>query len=764
MIDFKTACEMAAGRVGIDAEVLLSYAAEDDLGGQDSRPDHWGYLSLFEGEGKLLYALTRYLKPQRVLEIGTADGCSASHILAAMEKNEAGKLVSLDINKDAGQKIPPALRHRWEFVCTDAVKWVESHRHEFFDMAVEDGSHELSFTVAMLRYLTDIQVPFVFVHDPYQYKEVREAVRRFYPHATYLRINPSVAGAALWAADSDSNRVKVSIVSGTYNRLPYLKNMVASARAALPYGTSYEIILVDGNSSDGTIEWAKTQRDVKLIEQGELRGGIAAFNVGCAAARGEYVVVANDDITFEPNAISAALVHLEDTPRCGGVAFAQISQARSDWHVNTMQVAGGGSVPYAQVGMFRRDLGDMAEWWALPGARHYGSDNWLSAQIWEMGYRIDAVPLARVKDYTPNDHLRFINNVAGTRGGNHPDSMAFHNAYPHGILKVGDPQYPITQEKRRRRVLFAPMFEDDYPIQKVQKNGLRHALQAWGDVIECDYYNTCNLYTSVMNFHPDVLVTELRSSRDMNEAQAKAIKERFPNLLWVNWYGDFWDRPLKDEEFVRAMQFCDLNTVVNGDLIAPFEARGIKTKFWQIGMEVDGLVIDPTKLPQVQNFDVLFLGNNYSPDRVALEKVLRALPCKVGIFGRHWQRAEGENLYDYRQGAALYHNAKIAISDAQWAATDRYCSNRIFQAMAARGAVVLQQRFKGMDYFGFVDEETVFIWDTLNDLPALIERALKDKARRKKVVENAYRLVLTRHTFDVRLKELQELLQEVERV
>ncbi len=764
MIDFKTACEMAAGRLGIEASILLSYATEDDLGGQDTRPDQWGYLSLFEGEGKLLYALTRHLKPQRVLEIGTADGCSASHILAAMEKNEAGKLVSLDINQDAGQKIPPALRHRWEFVCTDATKWVESHKHEFFDMAVEDGSHELSFTVAMLDYLKVLQVPLVFVHDPYQYRDVREAVRRFYPHATYLRINPSVAGAALWAADSDLNRVKVSIVSGTYNRLPYLKNMVASARAALPYGTPYEIILVDGSSSDGTIDWAKAQKDIKLIEQGELRGGIAAFNVGCAAARGEYVVIANDDITFEPNAISAALVHLEDTPKCGGVAFLQVNRTNPNWHVNSMQAVGGGALPYAQVGMFRRDLGDIAEWWALPGARHYGSDNWLSAQIWEMGYRIDPVSGARVKDYTPEDHLRFINNAAGTRGASHPDSLAFHNAYPQGVKRVNAPQYPVRIEPRRRRVLFAPMFEDDYPIQRVQKNGLRNALRAWGDVIECDYYNTCNLYTSVMSFRPDILVTELRDSRALNEAQAKAIKERFPHLLWVNWYGDFWDRPLQDAEFVKAMQFCDLNTVVNGDLIAPFEARGIKTKFWQIGMEADGLVIDPAKLPQVQNFDVLFLGNNYSPDRAELEKTLRSLPYKVGIFGKHWQRAEGENLYDYRQGAALYHNAKIAISDAQWADTDRYCSNRIFQAMAARGAVVLQQRFKGMDYFGFVDGETVIIWDELSDLPALVDRTLKDEATRKQIVKAAYHLVLTRHTFDVRLKELQDLLREVELV
>lgn len=764
MIDLKTAFEMAAGRLGTEAEILLSLATEDDWGGQDTRPDRWGYLSLFEGEGKLLYAITRFLKPERVLEIGTADGCSATHILAALEKNGAGRLVSLDISEGAGSRIPETLRARWEFVHTDALVWTKEHPHERFDMVIEDGSHELSFTTAMLKYTRASQSPFVFVHDPYQYKGVREAVRQTYPHATYIQITPSIAGAALWTAHSEINKVKVSIVSGTYNRVGYLKPMVESARKALPYGISYEIILVDGGSTDGTAEWAATQKDVRFINQGELRGGIAAFNVGCAAARGEYVVVANDDILFEPNAIAFALAHLEDNPKCGGVAFYQVNRENPNWHVNQMQGAGGRHLPYAQVGMFRRALGDMAEWWALPGAKHYGSDNWLSAQIWEMGYRIDPVPMARIKDLTPDDDLRKLNNAPGQRGYTHPDSLAFHNAYPQGVKRVDTPVYPVSIYPRKRRVLFAPMFDPTYAVQRIQKNGLRHALESWGDVLECDYHTTCDFYTSVMDYRPDVIVTEFRNSRPVNEAQAKSIRERLPHTLWINWYGDFWDRPLQDAEFVKAMQYCDLNTVVNGDLIARFEAHGIKTAYWQIGTEIAGLVIDPSKLPHVQNFEVLFLGNNYSPDRVVLGNMLRSLPYKVGIFGKHWDRSEGENLYDYVHGSALYHHAKIAISDSQWANADRYCSNRIFQAMAARGAVVLQQRFKGMEQLGFVNGNTIYAWDHLHDLPDMISHILTHESERKRIVENAYQLILNRHTFDARLKELQDLLAEVRRV
>ena len=92
--------------------------------------------------------------------------------------------------------------------------------------------------------------------------------------------------------------MQVSIVSGTYNRLPLLQLMVKSARQSAG-DLTHEIIIVDGGSTDGTREWCKSQDDIVLIEHGELRGAIKAYNDGYARARGEYVVTGNDDITFD---------------------------------------------------------------------------------------------------------------------------------------------------------------------------------------------------------------------------------------------------------------------------------------------------------------------------------------------------------------------------------------------------------------------------------------------------------------------------------
>lgn len=61
--------------------------------------------------------------------------------------------------------------------------------------------------------------------------------------------------------------IDLSIVFGTYNRLQYLRDTVAFARAsAAPL--SVEFVVADGGSTDGTVQWLKAQSDVVYIEHG----------------------------------------------------------------------------------------------------------------------------------------------------------------------------------------------------------------------------------------------------------------------------------------------------------------------------------------------------------------------------------------------------------------------------------------------------------------------------------------------------------------
>src|SRR5574337_870823 len=104
----------------------------------------------------------------------------------------------------------------------------------------------------------------------------------------------------------------LSIVTGTYNRLPFLARMIESARRQIPRHISYEFVVVDGGSTDGTLHWLEQQLAVHVIYHGNLRGAIRAFCDGAKAAQGDYVLMANDDIEFQPYSIMRGISYLEE--------------------------------------------------------------------------------------------------------------------------------------------------------------------------------------------------------------------------------------------------------------------------------------------------------------------------------------------------------------------------------------------------------------------------------------------------------------------
>jgi len=82
------------------------------------------------------YALVREMQPATVIETGTASGDLTSWVLTAMNKNNAGRLISIDIpprkgrltmtntltTDDVGILIPEEYRNRWEYHMGDAKK------------------------------------------------------------------------------------------------------------------------------------------------------------------------------------------------------------------------------------------------------------------------------------------------------------------------------------------------------------------------------------------------------------------------------------------------------------------------------------------------------------------------------------------------------------------------------------------------------------------------------------------------------------------
>ena len=103
----------------------------------------------------------------------------------------------------------------------------------------------------------------------------------------------------------------ISIVTPVFNSIRWIDLCVRSVRYALQ-GQSYEHILVDGGSTDGTLEYLKQQQDIRLI-LGPDRGMYDALNKGMAAARGRTVGHLNADEQYDRAGLTHALQRLEQS-------------------------------------------------------------------------------------------------------------------------------------------------------------------------------------------------------------------------------------------------------------------------------------------------------------------------------------------------------------------------------------------------------------------------------------------------------------------
>lgn len=160
-----------------DADTLMGYASEDEIGGYHPDPaqSKWIVGSIFEVEGKALYAIVRALKPKRAVEFGALHGCSATHILSALEANGDGELVSLDVSGYAGEPMLDALDKRWTFVGGDAVEYMQKNK-KHFDLVYEDTSHGEDTIRQLLTLSAKAKPKLIISHDALHFL-VGEAVR-----------------------------------------------------------------------------------------------------------------------------------------------------------------------------------------------------------------------------------------------------------------------------------------------------------------------------------------------------------------------------------------------------------------------------------------------------------------------------------------------------------------------------------------------------------------------------------------------------------
>jgi glycosyltransferase involved in cell wall biosynthesis len=110
---------------------------------------------------------------------------------------------------------------------------------------------------------------------------------------------------------------RLSVVTPTFNAARYLSATLESVAAI---ASPHEHLVIDGGSTDGTIELLRTwePRGVSWISEPD-RGQTHAVNKGLERARGELLLWINGDDEVVPDGIDAAVAHLDEQPDCQAV-------------------------------------------------------------------------------------------------------------------------------------------------------------------------------------------------------------------------------------------------------------------------------------------------------------------------------------------------------------------------------------------------------------------------------------------------------------
>jgi spore maturation protein CgeB len=141
--------------------------------------------------------------------------------------------------------------------------------------------------------------------------------------------------------------------------------------------------------------------------------------------------------------------------------------------------------------------------------------------------------------------------------------------------------------------------------------------------------------------------------------------------------------------------------------------------------------------------------------------MLTGLPYKVHLVGTGWvdypDHNAGNTTYEFEVSHAIRRAARIEVGDNQYATDTGFVSNRIFDCLAAGGAILLHQKVERLEEFtGLVAGVHYVEWTDYDDLKKKIATYMnpKNEARRKKIVDTAQAYVRECHSFDARLREL----------
>src|SRR6185369_11196983 len=153
----------------------------------------------------------------------------------------------------------------------------------------------------------------------------------------------------------------ISVILVLFNRAELTLACLRSL--AENHGVDIEIILIDNNSQDETPQLLDRLSGVRVIRNAENRNFLLAVNQAAKEARGDYILILNNDTQVLPGTLRSALDTIRSAPDIGAVGGrlvlldGTLQEAGSIiWRDGSCLGYGRGDNPFAPMYMFRRDV------------------------------------------------------------------------------------------------------------------------------------------------------------------------------------------------------------------------------------------------------------------------------------------------------------------------------------------------------------------------------------------------------------------------
>lgn len=150
---------------------------------------------------------------------------------------------------------------------------------------------------------------------------------------------------------------RVSVIIPNYNGLRFLGVCLDALRAQTYPREATEVILVDDASTDASVALVREHYpEVQVVQLSRNSGLAVGCNAGARVARGEFLVMLNNDTEAEPAWLAALVEAAMTHPQAGAVASKMLLFDRRDTLHNAGDLMGADGIPRNR-GVWERDTG-----------------------------------------------------------------------------------------------------------------------------------------------------------------------------------------------------------------------------------------------------------------------------------------------------------------------------------------------------------------------------------------------------------------------